>query len=41
MDVESKEKDERKNVVWGELDADEVQLLVRTRRAYKARGEIL
>ncbi|KAI6081992.1 hypothetical protein F4821DRAFT_274478 [Hypoxylon rubiginosum] len=37
MEGGSKDKDEQKNVVWGELDPDEVQLLVRTRRAYDAR----
>lgn len=41
MEGGSKDKDEQKNVVWGELDPDEVQLLVRTRRAYDARGEVL
>ncbi|KAI0160082.1 hypothetical protein GGR52DRAFT_178161 [Hypoxylon sp. FL1284] len=37
MGVESKEMEEQKNVVWGELDPDEVQLLVKTRQAYAAR----
>ncbi|KAI1774468.1 hypothetical protein F4818DRAFT_83284 [Hypoxylon cercidicola] len=39
MDVNSENK-EQKNAVWGELEPDEVQLLVRTREVYLARAEM-